>query len=296
MKTLSTLSIAAVILCLSNAAVAEEGGGSAYPNGAESIGSAQLPPPGLYLLTYTNYYTADRLNDGNGDNLVSDLSINAFANIARIVYVADKTFLGATVAMQTLVPVVNLDVEAGGAGQSKFGLGDVIVSPLVLGWKVGDLDIVASVDTFVPIGRYEAGDLANIGRNHWTFEPLVAVTYAPSGGGWGASAKMMYDFNTTNDATDYRSGQSFHTEGAVAYTTGKLTLGATGYYYRQTTDDEVGGVRAGPDGNRGEAFGAGPVVRYVFGNVPITAQWQHEFYAENRTQGDKFWVKAAFRF
>jgi len=39
-----------------------------------------------------------------------------------------------------------------------------------------------------------------------------------------------------------------------------------------------------------------PLVRYVVGNVPVTAQWQHEFHAENRPQGDKFWVKAAFRF
>ena len=40
----------------------------------------------------------------------------------------------------------------------------------------------------------------------------------------------------------------------------------------------------------------GPVVRYQLGRVPITAQWQHEFHAENRPQGDKFWLKAAFRF
>src|SRR3546814_13167022 len=65
-------------------------GGGAYPNGAESIGVAQLPPPGTYLLGYSNYYTADRLNDANGDSAVPDFSVDAFANIARIVHVTDK--------------------------------------------------------------------------------------------------------------------------------------------------------------------------------------------------------------
>lgn len=295
MKT-QIIGLAALTLCVAGAARSEEPGGSAYPNGAESIGVAQLPPPGTYLLTYTNYYAADRLNDGDGNSLVPDFSVNAFANIARLVHVTDKTFLGATVAMQAFVPIVDLDVSVGGASQSKFGIGDMIVNPLILGWKAGDWNLVATVDAFVPTGGYKAGDLANIGRNYWTFEPVFAATYAQPGGGWEASVKLMYDFNTTNKDTDYRSGQSFHTDAAVAYTTGKWTYGLAGYFYHQTTDDEIGGVRVGPDGARGEAAAIGPVVRYVFGNVPVTAQWQHEFHAENRTQGDKLWVKAAFRF
>jgi len=299
MKTLkitTPVMAAGLAIGIAGAAQAGETRGTAYADGAESLGVAQLPPPGTYLLTYTNYYTADRLNDGDGDNLVPDFSLNAFANIARVVHVSDKTFLGATVAAHALIPVVNLDVKAGGQSQSNFGLGDIIVSPLVLGWKKGDWNLVATVDTFIPTGDYKAGDLANIGRNYWTFEPVFAATYAQPGGGWEASAKVMYDFNTTNDDTDYRSGQSLHTDAAVAYTTGKLTLGLTGYYYRQTTDDKIAGARVGPDGVRGEAFALGPLVRYVVGNVPVTAQWQHEFHAENRPQGDKFWVKAAFRF
>lgn len=290
------IGVAAAALAWAGSASAEETGGTAYPLGAESVGVAQLPPPGTYLLTYTNYYTADRLNNGAGDSAVPNFSVNAFANVARLVHVTDKTFLGATVAMQAFLPIVDLDVSAAGASQSKFGIGDMIINPLVLGWKKGDWNLVATVDTFVPTGDYKATDLANIGRNYWTFEPVFAATYAQPGGGWETSVKLMYDFNTTNDDTDYRSGQSFHTDAAVAYSTGKWTFGLTGYYYTQTTDDEINGVKVGPDGNRGEAWAAGPLVRYVVGQVPVTAQWQHEFHAENRPQGDKLWVKAAFRF
>jgi len=278
------------------AAQAGETGGGAYPNGAESIGVAQLPPPGTYLLGYSNYYAADRLNDSNGKSAVPDFSVDAFANIARIVHVTDRKILGATFAVQAFVPMVDLTVHAAGARQHKFGLGDMIVNPFILGWNAGKVNIIATMDTFVPTGRYRKGDLANIGRNYWTFEPVLAVTYADPKGGPELSAKLMYDFNTKNKATDYQSGQEFHADAAAAYNFNPLTVGVTAYYYKQTTDDKIGGVRVGPDGYRGEAFAAGPVIRYQLGHVPITAQWQHEFHAENRPQGDKFWLKAAFRF
>ena len=99
LKNTTALMAAALAIGITGAAHAGETRGTAYADGAESIGVAQLPPPGTYLLTYTNYYIADRLNDGDGDNLVPDFSLNAFANIARVVHVSDKTFLGATVAV-----------------------------------------------------------------------------------------------------------------------------------------------------------------------------------------------------
>ncbi|WP_176594066.1 transporter [Sphingobium sp. EM0848] len=291
-----TLTLAAALAATATTAQATETGGGAYPNGAESVGVAQLPPPGTYLLGYSNYYTADRLNDANGKSAVPDFSVDAFANIARFVHVTDRKILGATFAMQAFVPVVDLTVHAAGARQHKFGLGDMIVNPFILGWNKGNLNIIATMDSYVPTGRYRKGDLANIGRNYWTFEPLVAITYADPKGGPEVSAKLMYDFNTKNKATDYRSGQEFHVDLAAAYNFNPLTVGVTAYYYKQTTDDKQGGLRVGPDGYKGEAFAAGPLIRYQLGHVPVTAQWQHEFHAENRPQGDKFWLKAAFRF
>jgi hypothetical protein len=73
-------------------------------------------------------------------------------------------------------------------------------------------------------------------------------------------------------------------------------MGITGYYLKQTTDDKVNGARVGVNGNKGEVFALGPLVRYQAGKVPIAFQWQHELSATNRTQGDSFWLKAAFRF
>ncbi|ALR19071.1 hypothetical protein ATN00_00830 [Sphingobium baderi] len=105
----------------------------------------------------------------------------------------------------------------------------------------------------------------------------------------------MYDFNTKNTATDYSSGQEFHTDFGLAYNFNPVTVGVNGYYYRQTTADEQFGRRVGPDGYEGEAFALGPVVRYQLGPVPIALQYQHELLAHNRPEGDKVWLKFALR-
>ena len=38
---------------------ATEGGGGAYPNGAEDFMSGAIPPPGFYFINYFLYYHAD---------------------------------------------------------------------------------------------------------------------------------------------------------------------------------------------------------------------------------------------
>jgi hypothetical protein len=75
-----------------------------------------------------------------------------------------------------------------------------------------------------------------------------------------------------------------------------VQAGVSGYYYKQTTDDRIddpaaqAGIDA-MDGFRGEAFAAGPTVRVAAGKAQVIGTWQHEFTADYRPQGDKFWIK-----
>ncbi|OYX47029.1 MAG: hypothetical protein B7Y87_02020 [Sphingomonadales bacterium 32-64-22] len=297
MKPILTLACTVLAVAVATPAFASEKGGGAYPNGAEALAIAALPPPGDYLINYSNYYNADRLNDSDGHSSVPDFSIDAFANVFRYIHVTDRKILGASWAQQVFVPVVDLTVHAAGQRGHRFGVGDVIVDPFILGWHFkNNWHVVAAVDTWVPVGSYNRDDLANIGRNYWTFEPVLTASHFNPAGGPEVSVKLMYDFNTRNKATDYRTGQEFHTDFAVAYNFNPVTIGLNGYYYKQTTDDKQNGVRVGDDGYKGETLALGPVVRYQAGKVPISFQYQHEMFAHNRPQGDNFWLKAAFRF
>lgn len=119
--------------------------------------------------------------------------------------------------------------------------------------------------------------------------------YNPRKGGLDVSFKLMYDFNTVNKATNYRSGNVFHTDFGLSYDFRPLSVGIGGYYYGQTNADKVSGVRVNDDGYRGEIFALGPILRYQLGKVPIMLHYQHEFVAKNQPQGDTLWLKLAFR-
>lgn len=277
------------------AAYATEGGGGAYPNGAEDFMAGAVPPPGTYFINYLTHYTANRLNDNHGDKLVPEFKLNATANVFRFIHVTKHQILGGYWGVQAFVPLVHLDVKMMGAKDSKTGLGDIIIDPIVLSWHSKNWHFATGVDVYLPTGAYDKDDLANIGRHYWTFEPVFAATYTADCG-FDASVKLMYDFNTKNTATDYLSGQEFHADYTLGYKIDNWRVGIGGYYYKQITNDEMNGTKVGPDGFKGQAFAFGPQVKYDYKNMSFTLKYQHEVAVRNKPDGEKFWLKFVYAF
>lgn len=289
-------------------ALASELGGGVYPNGAEGFSGAAMPPPGTYLLGYLNRYEADRFNDPDGDaGLLPDFKVRANAAVIRLVHMTPIKILGATWGVQAIVPVVNLKVGAAGLGDETTGIGDITIDPILLGWHFANgVHVSAGVDINVPVGAYDRRKLSNIGRNYVNYEPVIAVAYYGKKG-FSVDVKVMYDINMRNrqavftpfnpTGASYRSGNELHADFAVGQQVGKWKLGAAGYVYKQTTKDDVSDPAAQAfiermRGFKGQVVGVGPSVSYQAGKVQLIGTWQHEFHAENRPQGDKFWLKA----
>ena len=285
------------MLFSSQAAMATQGGGGAYHNGAEDFMSGALPPPGTYLLNYIQYYSSDRLNDNNGNQISKGFKLNAFADVVRVVHVTKQQLLGASLGMHLFVPVVYLDVTVPGRGSDhRTGLGDIIVNPMILGWHGKNWHVSTGLDFYLPTGTYDKDRLANPGRNHWTFEPVLAGTWQ-SDSGFEVSTKLMYDFNTKNDALNYLSGQECHLDYAVGQKLGDFNLGVAGYFYRQITNDELNGKKVEfNDGNKGQVFGIGPAVKYNYRNMSFTLKYLIETAVENRPEGNNFWFKFSYAF
>jgi len=298
-KTVSLKYLACLALCVCTAlaavnAGATEGGGGTYPNGAEGVMGGALPPPGLYYLNYLTLYTADHMNDKSGNKVPVDFHLNAMANVSRLVYMTDKQFLGANLGMYALVPLADVSVTVNGAGGTKSGLGDISFAPAVLAWHSKNWHAATAVEFTAPTGQYDKNRNANLGRNYWSIEPIVTGTLLTDNG-IELSGKFMYDFNTENTATDYTSGQEFHFDYATAYHRGPWTMGATGYFYKQVSDDH-GGTAAANDGNRGQVFAVGPTLKYDYKNMSLEAKYQREMLVENRPEGDKYWLKLIWAF
>ena len=294
MRRFKGLLIGAIMAGLAMHTWATEGGGGAYASGGEGTMTGALPPPGLYLLNYMMYYDADSFRGDTGNSAYPEFNVNVFAEVVRLVNVTPYTILGGNWAQHLIVPVVYMDATVNPAKGAptfrdhKIGLGDVDIDPFIIGWHKPPFHWIVGIDTYVPTGKYDSDALANIGRNYWTFEPIVAGTYLNEAG-IEVSAKVMYDFNTENQSTDYRSGQEFHTDFAVLKHFGDFAGGVGGYWYQQTTDDKRLGTKL--DACRGRVLALGPEVSYGYKHMSFVLSCDHEFEVENRPQGDVVWFK-----
>jgi hypothetical protein len=277
-------------------AFATEGGGGAYPNGAEDFMMGALPPPGTYFLDYVDYYSATSLKGHGGDDLVPKFDLDVAVNVFRLVHVTKCEILGASWGMHAFLPLAHIDVDATMGEDDRSGMGDIIVDPFILGWHSKNLHITTGLDIYLPLGSYDEDRLANIGRNYWTFEPVAGLTYL-SDTGVELSGKFMYDINLENTDTNYKSGQEFHFDYTAGYHVDKnLAMGLGGYYYYQTTDDEKNGDKVGTDGFKGRVMAIGPQAAYNYKNMAFTLKWQKEFEAKNRPEGNNFWGKFMYAF
>ncbi|MBS0445723.1 MAG: transporter [Proteobacteria bacterium] len=286
--------LAAFALTQTLPAQATEGGGSVYPVGVTGFSCCALPPPGTYMMLDAQSYSAGEVKDEHGNNVpIQGFKVRATALATRFIWVTPQQLWGGSLALHAIVPLVNLSVAAGGAAQTKTGIGDITFGPAI-GWHLSpQLHTVAAIDFFAPTGAYRRGDLANIGRNHWAMHLVGGISYVQPTG-LNADAKMVYAINARNKATDYRDGDEFIVDYAAGWALGNgWTLGAGGYVYRQLSDDTQADVTVAD--NRGRAFAIGPSIRYDSGQGWfLTLKAYHESGVRNRADGSSVWLRGVF--
>ena len=290
--------LAALLLGVTSAHAKE--GADQYANGAENWFTGALPPAGWYYINYFGYYTGE-LRDGAGDKVSvggSTPSVSAVFNAFRILDITKLKIAGADYGVHAIVPVVYQSLNLGGGANSVTSVGDMTIDPLVLGWHHPQWHAVAAFDINLPTGHYEKNDpRVCVGAHYYSFEPILALSYMPKSG-WEASAKLMYNIKTTNQATNYHSGQELHADFVAGKHLGAWMLGTQGYAVKQMTDDTISGttVAAQPGifdtGRRGQVLGVGPSVAYeTKSHMSFMTSWQHETLTRNRFGGDKVWFK-----
>ncbi len=271
--------------------------------GTEDYFAGALPPPGAHFINYLAYYYADELRDHKGDKGPVDFKANIGAEVLRGIYVSDIEVLGANLGWHVVVPLVYKNMEIKGLfDESRASLGDIYFSPFILGWHSEILHWVVGLDIIAPTGQYNNDYAVNIGSNHWTFEPAVAVSLIlPEG--LSVDVKLMYDFHTENTdytgmagAGDYRTGQQIHLDYNIGYAVlDNLRLGVCGYYLKGLQDDELDGDKLAD--TKEQVLAVGPSAMYsVNEGLHLTAKVQFETEVENRPQGIFSWLKLIYSF
>jgi len=298
MKNLRNIFVFMLALSIAPAVCAKEAGDQ-YPNGAENWFAGATPPPGFFYVNYFGFYTGE-LKSGSGDKVIlngTTPSVDATFDAFRFVEMTHFKVLGADYGMHVIVPVVHQSMNLNGTN-STSSVGDLTIDPFIFGWHRPQWHAVAAVDIDLPTGAYNQNDpRVCVGANYYAFEPLAAFSYMPKTS-WEASVKLMYNVKTTNQATNYRSGQEFHTDFLAGKHFGSWMLGVSGYALKQVTDDTVNGqtAPAAPGlwdaGRAGQVIAVGPSAGYTNKrHMAFMAQWQHETLVRNRFGGDKVWFK-----
>jgi hypothetical protein len=229
------------------------------------------------------------------------------------VYTSPYGILDGKFAAGVIIPYVWVDVKGSVTGplgntftreDKADGIGDMILIPFWLHWTRGDFKWDVQLEVYAPTGEYNTGQLANVGLNYWTFEPLVSFSYISKKIGLEFSTYAGFDFNTKNEATDYQSGDVFHIDTTIAehlplFGYGIVGIGANAFYWKQITADSGSGARLGSFEGRTE--GIGPVLSYIsptFCGHTIVAEvkWLPELDVKNRLSGDNVWFKLAWLF
>ncbi|UTF50508.1 transporter [Desulfomicrobium sp. ZS1] len=280
MKKLIHVVMVAVFLMASASAYA---GSGHYVNGAEGIKAATLPPEGVYWRVYNLFYTADELKDKNGKDVDLDFDVNVYALVNRLVYSSGIQFLGGNIVADICVPLVYTDISLQGAGpysfsDNEFGLGDILIEPLLLAWHGPRYDAAVGVGAYMPTGDFDADEPASPGKGFWTGMFTAGATfYFDEQRTWSASILSRYEIHSEQEDTDWTPGNDFHFEWGLGKTLDKIwDVGLAGYCRWQVTDDSG----SGSVDDREEAYAIGPEVSVFMPNyglgVSLRSLWEFE--------------------
>ena len=146
----------------------------------------------------------------------------------------------------------------------------------------------------MPTGKYDKAYLANPGANLWSVDTYYSFVWIFADK-WETSQRLWYGFSSENPATRVMPGQRTDYEFAVSREVApSFRLGAAGYFFRQTTDDKIGGVRQ-PD-SRERVAGIGPGIVYQGKALTFFLSHPIEFWGQNRFVGSRTTLQLLYRF
>ena len=250
------------------------------------------------------FYDASADRSIRSGNLQLDIELEFLMNFTTLVYKPDVEFFGGQYAAGIFVPLVDLDLDASisisdfvvPTTDSASGIGDIAVTPVILFWNSGNIHTVFAHTIVTPTGGYSIDNDINSGLNIWSFDTNFALTYLNPETGRDVSFNIGHIYNTENDDTNYQTGQEIHLDVVFnQFLSETFAIGLQGFYLKQITGDSGAGAALGDF--KAEAAGIGPALMYAtqFGDQTVTfiAKWLHEFHAENRLEGDHFFLSFA---
>ena len=303
----------------------EPGVGPNFPPGSSlAIPAGANPPPGLTFHLNNSFYSGEGMGaDGNALGYTA----TEWAVVPQILWNPGWSIFGASYMAFVTEPLLSIDVNnsrdpaINKLGHSLGnGFANTAISPINLSWTISQGVFFSAGFTFYgPDGTYTAPVntatqyTVNPGDNFWTFEPGLALSYLRDG--YNITLHTLYEINTKNPTTSFRSGDQFFLDftatkhfgsweiGPVAYAAQQVTAdkdymrSSTGFSYYAPPPPVPDAVRSAVDVTSTPAvFAIGMLVGRQFGSLNVRAYYTGEIYAHQTTRGSRFWLDLTYLF
>ena len=333
------IGLLSAVLCLPKPAEAQQEVGHFAP-GVLSIRDFTMPEPGLYGALYSYKYRTTRVNDANGNQIKSitihpengpgatvDLNVDVNVGVIAptIIWVSKWKILGANYGAFISPSFSNTSVGASlsiyaatgrSAKEAQFGIGDLFVQPLWLGWTKKHFDFAFGYGFYIPTGKYktetvtlpsigsfksEAAD--NIGYGFWTNQFQAAGSWYP----WedrrmAVATALTYEIHSNKKDYDLIPGQDLSLNWGISQYLPLqsdqmvlLELGLAGYDSWQTTYDAGNDALNPPTKDGVNAIGFQVGLTQVKWNAALNFHYFYEYSAKDRFQGSSIGLNFAIK-
>jgi hypothetical protein len=257
--------------------------------GTLGLYAGSQPDSGVYVLDQFFSYGSNDVYDRYGHRIPLNLDLDAVANLAGFqVTFRLKHSLYLNAAAAAPASKVSLQSDLPEASVDQFGLGDVFVQPVKIGWKTRQADLVGGYAFYAPTGLYIARSSGSVGLGQWTHEfSLGGMVYFDRAKSWHISGLASYDLNQRKQQIDITRGDTAQFQGGAGKTFKALDVGVAGYGLWQVRDDRGADLPAALRGARDVALGLGPEVDYKVARIrsQIGVRYCRDVVAKSRPLG-----------
>ncbi|MXV53212.1 hypothetical protein GS399_19780 [Pedobacter sp. HMF7647] len=281
--------------------------------GDMGLQSGSQPPPSFTpAVALYNYHTS-KFVTANKDEIKAP-DINMFLLGLGGSWVTNAKILGGNYGGSILIGFASSKIEGNLiATKSSLAFTDLYVQPLQLGWKTKQADFTFGYALYLPTGKYELGGDDNAGLGILTNEFSAGTTvYFDPKKEWNISTLLSYGINSKKKNTqdnEITVGNPLTIEGGLGKTWYKpvkrtplpMIINAGAVYYMQfkTTADEmripVISNSTFDLANKDHIYALGAEANVFIPKIKssIGLRWVGELGAENRTQGNSFFITIA---
>ncbi len=285
--------------CVASSALAQTPVTGHYPPGQSGIRGAATPDTGFAYTNFSRFFTNLQLPASAGAP-TQDVHELRYANISMFTWTTRWTLFGLRYGALAGIPFATGDLSSS-EGESGFGLGDILITPISLYGKSASFDYQMQFTVWTPSGHFEPGSTRNRGTGFWALVYSLGGVYYPGGvrDAWSISAVARIEQNFDQRGSGISPGNDVVVDWGIGrmwkLSGHSLDAGVSGFEATQLSAQHGGPV--GTDEQRYRLFGLGPEASLSIVDplsVRVRAQWEVE--ARDIVRGNNLWVILNYRF